>query len=99
MGAAIPRCTWLLCEVRSLCSSYASPLLIQSVRFLKAEDWKVDAAKKRLEETLVWRREYKPDLIPPSEIQEETEGGKIVVTGFTFKVRISPLRHSLAAGA
>lgn len=52
-------------------------------RFLRAEDWKVEAAQKRLEETLKWRREYKPDLIPPSEIEEETEGGKIVVTGFT----------------
>jgi phenylacetate-coenzyme A ligase PaaK-like adenylate-forming protein len=43
----------------------------------------MEPAKKRLQETLEWRRDYKPDLIKPEEIQEETEGGKIVVTGFT----------------
>lgn len=52
-------------------------------RCLRAENWKVEGAKKRLQATLEWRRDYKPDLIPPDEIKEETEGGKIVVTGFT----------------
>ena len=59
----------------------------------------MDAAKKRLKDTLEWRREYKPDLIPPSEIKEETEGGKIIVTGFTFKglpvIYLRPARENV----
>lgn len=57
------------------------------VRFLKASDWKMEEAKKRVKATLEWRRGYKPDLIPPDEIREETEGGKIIVSGFDNKGR------------
>lgn len=42
----------------------------------------MEEAKSRITETLEWRRDYKPDLIPPTEIAEETAGGKIVVSGF-----------------
>lgn len=29
---------------------------------------KLEDAKKRIEKTIVWRREFKPDLIPPEEV-------------------------------
>ena len=35
---------------------------------MRAAKWKLDDAKKRLKGTLEWRREYKPDLIPPDEV-------------------------------
>lgn len=37
-------------------------------RYMRAAKWKLDDAKKRLKATLEWRREYKPDLIPPDEV-------------------------------
>lgn len=42
-------------------------------------------AKERVKKTLEWRRDYKPDLIAPDEIREETEG-----------VRFSPPSHHLS---
>lgn len=36
-------------------------------RYMRAAKWKLDDAKKRIMTTLEWRREYKPDLIPPDE--------------------------------
>ena len=35
---------------------------------MRAAKWKLDDAKKRIRTTLEWRREYKPDLIPPDEV-------------------------------
>ncbi|KAI8900069.1 CRAL-TRIO domain-containing protein [Globomyces pollinis-pini] len=52
------------------------------VRYLKATSWDVDAAKKRLESTLLWRREYQPDEITPEEVEPEALTGKSFVTGF-----------------
>jgi len=46
-------------------------------RYMRAADWKMDNAKKRIKDTLEWRRSYKPDLIKPEEIRIETEGGKM----------------------
>lgn len=46
-------------------------------RYMRASDWKLDEAKRRIKETLEWRRSYKPDLIKPSEIAKEAEGGKV----------------------
>ena len=37
-------------------------------RYMRAAKWKLEDAKKRLHNTLEWRREYKPDLIPPDEV-------------------------------
>lgn len=31
---------------------------------------KFEDAKKRIEKTMEWRREFKPDLIPPEEVSE-----------------------------
>lgn len=46
-------------------------------RYMRAADWNLDNAKKRIKGTLEWRRSYKPDLIKPEEIRVETEGGKM----------------------
>ncbi|GAA96587.1 uncharacterized protein L969DRAFT_88063 [Mixia osmundae IAM 14324] len=57
------------------------------VRFLRATDWNLEKSKDRLKETLEWRREYKPDLIKPSEIEPEVQGGKITINGFDAEGR------------
>ena len=48
-------------------------------RYMRAAKWKLEDAKKRLLATLQWRREYKPDLIPPEEVRIESETGKMLV--------------------
>jgi hypothetical protein len=51
-------------------------------RYMRATKWNLSEAEKRLKATLEWRREYKPDLIPPDEVKIESETGKIVINGF-----------------
>jgi len=51
-------------------------------RYMRAAKWKFEDAKKRIEKTMEWRREFKPDLIPPEEVRIESETGKIILTGF-----------------
>lgn len=51
-------------------------------RYMRAAKWKFEDAKKRIEKTMQWRREFKPDLIPPEEVRTESETGKIILTGF-----------------
>ncbi|KAI0830867.1 CRAL-TRIO domain-containing protein [Trametes gibbosa] len=51
-------------------------------RYMRAAKWNLDDAKKRLKSTLEWRRDYKPDLIPPDEVRIESETGKIIINGF-----------------
>ncbi|PFH46393.1 hypothetical protein AMATHDRAFT_77690 [Amanita thiersii Skay4041] len=51
-------------------------------RYMRAAKWKIEDAKKRIRATLEWRREFKPDLIPPDEVKIESETGKIILTGF-----------------
>ena len=46
-------------------------------RYLRASEWKLEEARRRLRETLQWRRQYRPDLIKPDEIALEAEGGKV----------------------
>jgi hypothetical protein len=38
-------------------------------RYMRAAKWKFDDAKKRIKGTLEWRRDFKPDLIPPDEVR------------------------------
>jgi hypothetical protein len=49
---------------------------------MRAAKWKFDDAQKRIENTIEWRREYKPDLIPPEEVRVESESGKMFVFAF-----------------
>ncbi|KZV67482.1 CRAL/TRIO domain-containing protein [Peniophora sp. CONT] len=51
-------------------------------RYIRAAKWKLEDGKKRIQKTLEWRREYKPELIPPEEVKIEAETGKIILTGF-----------------
>lgn len=46
---------------------------------MRAAKWNFEDAKKRIKGTLEWRREYKPDLIPPDEVKIEAETGKMCV--------------------
>jgi hypothetical protein len=51
-------------------------------RYLRASKWKLDEARKRIKGTIEWRREFKPELIPPDEVKIEAATGKIILTGF-----------------
>ncbi|KAH9947093.1 CRAL-TRIO domain-containing protein [Amylocystis lapponica] len=51
-------------------------------RYMRAAKWDLDNGKKRIRCTLEWRREFKPDLIPPEEVRIECETGKILLNGF-----------------
>lgn len=46
---------------------------------MRAAKWKLEDGKKRIKGTLEWRREFKPDLIPPDEVKIECETGKMYV--------------------
>ncbi|CAE6535999.1 unnamed protein product [Rhizoctonia solani] len=56
-------------------------------RYMRAAKWKLEDGKKRIQGTLTWRREYKPDLIPPEEVRIESESGKIILNGFDIDGR------------
>ncbi|WRT69865.1 uncharacterized protein IL334_006856 [Kwoniella shivajii] len=56
-------------------------------RYMRAAKWKMDDAKKRIQGTIEWRREYKPELIQPDDVGIEAETGKIVLSGFDFDSR------------
>ncbi|KAF9486437.1 CRAL/TRIO domain-containing protein [Pholiota conissans] len=51
-------------------------------RYMRAAKWNLTDGKKRIHATLEWRREFKPDLIPPGEVKIESETGKIIINGF-----------------
>ncbi|KAF7974884.1 hypothetical protein HWV62_11021 [Athelia sp. TMB] len=51
-------------------------------RYMRAAKWKLEDGKKRIKATLEWRRDFKPDLIPPDEVRIESETGKIILNGF-----------------
>ncbi|KAL2918466.1 hypothetical protein HK105_201867 [Polyrhizophydium stewartii] len=57
------------------------------VRYLRATRWNYDLAAKRLEATLNWRREYKPDEISDEEVQPEAECGKEVISVYLVPAR------------
>ncbi|KIM32396.1 hypothetical protein M408DRAFT_63046 [Serendipita vermifera MAFF 305830] len=56
-------------------------------RLMRAAKWKLEDGKKRIAATMAWRREYKPDLIPPEEVRVESETGKIILNGFDINGR------------
>lgn len=52
-------------------------------RYLRATSWKVDQAETRLQNTLIWRREYGTDTkLTPEYISPENETGKQVILGW-----------------
>ncbi|KAJ3020802.1 hypothetical protein HKX48_000183 [Thoreauomyces humboldtii] len=52
------------------------------LRYLRAVKWDVSTAATRLQATIAWRHETKPDRIPPDEVEEEAIHGKEFVSGF-----------------
>ncbi|XP_006453958.1 hypothetical protein AGABI2DRAFT_175691 [Agaricus bisporus var. bisporus H97] len=71
-------------------------------RYMRAAKWDYADAQKRIKGTLEWRREFKPDLIPPDEVKIESETGKIIITGFDRDGRpiiyMRPGRENTEAG-
>ncbi|KAJ3417142.1 hypothetical protein HDV05_007001 [Chytridiales sp. JEL 0842] len=57
------------------------------LRYLRASKWDVDAAEKRLANTLQWRRDYRPNEIPPEEVEPEAVTGKEFISGFDLHGR------------
>ncbi|TDL20959.1 CRAL/TRIO domain-containing protein [Rickenella mellea] len=51
-------------------------------RYMRAAKWRFEEAKKRLQGTLAWRRDFKPELIRPDDVRIESETGKIFLNGF-----------------
>lgn len=56
-------------------------------RYMRAAKFKLDDAKRRIAGTLEWRREFKPELIPPEDVRVESETGKIILNGFDINGR------------
>ncbi|EEB08563.1 sec14 cytosolic factor family protein [Schizosaccharomyces japonicus yFS275] len=52
------------------------------LRYLRATKWRVQDAKKRLVDTLVWRRQNNVNDLSPSEIEPENYTGKQVLLGY-----------------
>lgn len=44
---------------------------------MRAAKWNSVDAQKRIKGTLEWRRDFKPDIIPPDEVKIESETGKM----------------------
>lgn len=60
------------------------------LRYLRAAKWDIKHAKKRLEETLVWRRTFGVDpetSLTPDMVSEENETGKEVILGYDSNCR------------
>ncbi|KAK0447391.1 CRAL-TRIO domain-containing protein [Desarmillaria tabescens] len=51
-------------------------------RYMRSAKWNYPDAQKRIKATIEWRRDFKPDLIPPDEVKIESETGKIIINGF-----------------
>lgn len=61
------------------------------LRYLRATRWDVASAKKRLTETIAWRREFGVDDLDPDVMAEEAKSGKETVLGFDNRSR--PLHY------
>ncbi|KAI9306925.1 CRAL-TRIO domain-containing protein [Cunninghamella echinulata] len=51
-------------------------------RYMRARKWDYEAAKTMLENTVNWRRDYRPDQIDPDYIRPESETGKMYYNGY-----------------
>ncbi|KAK9332806.1 CRAL-TRIO domain-containing protein [Lipomyces starkeyi] len=57
------------------------------LRYLRATKWKLADAQKRVEGSLIWRREYGVGELSPDYISPENETGKQVILGYDFASR------------
>ncbi|KAI8883580.1 CRAL/TRIO domain-containing protein [Backusella circina FSU 941] len=51
-------------------------------RYMRARKWNYEAAKTMLENTIHWRRDFKPDMLDAEYIRPEAETGKMYYSGF-----------------
>ncbi|KAI9487555.1 MAG: CRAL-TRIO domain-containing protein [Benjaminiella poitrasii] len=51
-------------------------------RYMRARKWDYEQAKVMLENTVRWRRDYRPDELDPDYIKPEAETGKMYFNGF-----------------
>ncbi|KAI9277789.1 CRAL-TRIO domain-containing protein [Sporodiniella umbellata] len=51
-------------------------------RYLRARKWDLEAAKVMLENSIKWRREFKPDQLDPDSVRAEAETGKMYYNGY-----------------
>lgn len=63
----------------------ANPVLYR--RYLRATRGDLKASKRRILDTLEWRRDFKPEVIPPDEVAPEAETGKHILCGFDREAR------------
>lgn len=61
------------------------------IRYLRATKWDVTSAKKRLTDTIAWRREYGVDNLKAEDLEPEAKTGKETILGFDNKGR--PLHY------
>lgn len=61
------------------------------LRYLRATKWDVAAAKKRLTETIAWRREYGVDTLKAEDLEPEAMTGKETILGYDNRGR--PLHY------
>ena len=56
---------------------------------MRASKWNIDEGKRRLKSTMEWRRDFKPDLIPPDEVKIESQTGKMyAIASATFHIPV-----------
>ena len=56
-------------------------------RYMRSAKWNFTDAQKRIKATMEWRRDFKPDIIPPDEVRIESETGKMSVScGRSFEI-------------
>ena len=51
-------------------------------RYLRATRGDLKHAKRRLQDTIEWRRDFRPDCIPPDDVAVEGTSGKQILTGY-----------------
>ncbi|WFD41918.1 4-nitrophenylphosphatase [Malassezia psittaci] len=56
-------------------------------RYLRATNNDIKSSKRRIIETLEWRRDFRPEIIPPDEVAPEATSGKHVLCGFDLEGR------------
>ncbi|SNX85757.1 related to PDR16 - involved in lipid biosynthesis and multidrug resistance [Melanopsichium pennsylvanicum] len=61
------------------------------IRYLRATKWDVTAAKKRLTDTIAWRREYGVDSLKAEDLEHEAKTGKETILGYDNRGR--PLHY------
>lgn len=61
------------------------------IRYLRATKWDVASAKKRLTETIAWRREYGVDSLKAQDLEPEAMTGKETILGYDNRGR--PLHY------